>query len=123
MPKVLKVSAKDPGMEKGKKVREPSSATIELQTGETAKESIEMFGDEPVLSNANANWVVTIQGGIRRMLAAGKSQAEIQKEIGSSKMGVSRARTADPQAAIKKQWATWSPEQRAAFIKEMKETE
>ena len=116
MPKVLKVSAKDPGMEKGKKVREPSSDTIEHQTGETAKESIEMFGDEPVLSNANANWVVT-------MLAAGKSQAEIQKEIGSSKMGVSRARTADPQAAIKKQWATWSPEQRAAFIKEMKETE
>ena len=122
MPKALKVSATDPGKEKGEQVRKASSATIEIQTGGTAKEAIEMFGDEAVLSNANANWVVTLQSGVRRMLVAGKSQEEIQKEIGTSKMGVSRARVADPTAAIKSKWKTWTDEERAAFIKELKST-
>jgi len=122
MPKILKVSATDPGKVKGEQVREARSATIEVQTGETAKESINMFGDEAVHTNSNANWVVTIQGGIRRLLIAGKSQDEIQKEIGETKMGVSRVRSADHTAAIKKQWATWDAAARAAFIKEMKET-
>jgi len=121
MPKVFKVSATDPGKEKGQQVREKSSAEIEVQTGETAKEAIELFGDEAVLSNANANWVVTLQSGIRRMLVAGKSQEEIQKEIGTSKMGVSRAKTGvSAQVAIKKQWANWSDEERKKFIADLK---
>ena len=125
MPKVLKVTAKDPGLEKGKKVREPSSATIEVQTGETAKESIDLFGDEAVLSNSNANWVVTLQGGVRRMLVAGKSQAEIQKEIGGSKMGVSRVR-GDSGATTKAKYIAMykaaSPEDKAKLLAELKAT-
>ena len=121
MPKVIEVSATDPGKEKGVQVREASTAKIEVQTGETALEAIELFGDEAVLSNAVANWVVTLQSGIRRMLVAGKSQEEIQKEVGDSKMGVSRAKTGvSAQTAIKKKWAGWSSEERAAFIKELK---
>ena len=123
MPKVLKVGATDPGKVKGEQVRKPSSATIEIQTGETAKEAIEMFGDEAVLTNANANWVVTVQGGIRRMLVAGSSQEDIQKAVGDTKMGVSRVKSADHTVAIKKQWANWSPEQRAQFIKDLKAAE
>ena len=123
MPKTITVKATDPGKEKGQQVREARTAEIEVQTAETAKEAINMFGDEAVLSNANSNWVVTLQAGIRRMLVAGKSLEEIQKEIGDSKMGVSRARTGvSAKNAIKKQWANWSPEERAAFIKEMKES-
>lgn len=90
--KKVTVVAKDPGTKK------EGQAVVNF--GDTAEESIKMFGAEALNSNALANAKVTIQGGIRRMLKAGKSPAEIQKVYDGWKLGVAIARVGgDPVTA------------------------
>lgn len=115
MPKQVTISAKAP------KVGKTGEATITF--GETAEESIEMFGGDAVNSNALANATVTIQAGIRRLLTAGKSPEEVQSAFSGWKLGVAIARVADPAAAILAQWPTMSKEDKAAFMSKLKASE
>lgn len=117
MPKTLQVTAKASG-EEGAPI-----ATVSVDTGATAKESVEMFGDDAVNSNANANWTVTIQAGIRRLLKTGKSPEECQAAYTGAKMGVALARVSDPTAAILAKWPTMNEEQRTDFLKKLKKSE
>jgi len=111
--KDLTISAKD-----GK---DGKSATITLGVPGDASEAIKEYGDGPVYTNAMAHWVVTLQAGIRRMIKAGSTQEQIQAKFADAKMGVAATRTTDPYAAIKAGWKDKSPEERAAFIKELRE--
>jgi len=98
------------------------SATINW--GETPEETVELYGGAAVDSNALASAVVTIQGGIRRLLRAKKTPEEIQATFGANwKLGVAIARVSDPTAAILAKWPTMSEEERAAFIKDLKSSE
>ena len=119
MPKQITVSAKAPDKESGTSVE--GSATINW--GEIPEETVELYGGEAVDSNALASAVVTIQGGIRRMLRAKKTPAEIQASFDGWKLGVAIARVSDPTAAILAKWPTMSEEERAAFIKDLKSSE
>ncbi len=67
----------------------PASVTVE--NGKTAKEQIELFGDAAVKSNADAHWVVVLQGAIRSGLRKGETPEQIQSRLGSAKMGVATA--------------------------------
>lgn len=115
MSKQITVTAKAP------KVDKTGEATVTV--GETAKESIELFGDEAVNSNALANATVTVQSGVRRMLTAGKSAEEIQDAFSNWKLGVAIVRVADPTAAIMAKWPTMSKEERAEFLSKLKKSE
>lgn len=74
-----------------------SAAVAYVNFGETAEESIEMFGDEAVNTNAFANWKITARSTIVRMLKAGKSEEEVQKVMSDAKMGIQTSTgTTDP---------------------------
>lgn len=83
----LTVAAKVPAnKEKGTKELGPCIVTV--PTGATAAEMIQMFGDEAVKSNAEANWTVTLQSNIRSGLKKGKTPEVIQARLKDAKMGV-----------------------------------
>jgi hypothetical protein len=115
MAKDLIVSAKN-----GKTADAPS-ASITLKVPENLDEARQMYGDEAILSNALSNWIVTVQAGIRRDIAAGKTQEQIQAHLGGSKMGVSAERTSDPKAAYLAKFQAMTPEEKAAEIKRLQE--
>lgn len=113
MAKDLTVSAKD-----GKGEGVPS-ASIVIKVAADADEAIAMYGKEAVYSNAMSNWVVTIQAAIRRLLKTGVKAEDIQAKLANVKMGVALDRVADPKAAMLSKFAQMSPEEKAAFIKEL----
>jgi len=121
----LKVSAKLPKSEKDGRpndleavitVKFPDMADPTAALAEAVKE----FGAGAVLSNAKANWVITLQGNIRSRLKKGQDAATIQAGLGSAKMGVAVAKVAtDPKAGALAYMKTLTPEQRKAFIAEL----
>jgi len=93
---------------------------ITVETGATAAESIELFGDKAVKSNSDANWVVTLQSNIRARLLKGESAEAIQAALGSAKMGVAvKGAKVDPIQAYLAMFASASPEKQKAMLKEL----
>ena len=117
--KALSVSAQVPAnKEKGTPGLGP--VTVTVQTGETAAEKIQMFGDEAVSTNSDANWVVTLQSNVRNGLKKGETQAQIQDRLEDAKMGVSsKGATVDPTIAYQAQFLAASPEDQVKMIKEL----
>uniref|UniRef100_A0A6H2A541 Uncharacterized protein n=1 Tax=viral metagenome TaxID=1070528 RepID=A0A6H2A541_9ZZZZ len=97
-----------------------AAATIYVNAPETLEEAEKAYGAEEVLSNAIANWKVTIQAGIRRMLAGGSVQDTIQAAYKDCKMGTALARVSDPRAAIIAKWGSMSKEERASMLADLK---
>jgi len=96
-------------------------ATVEVDYGETAEESIKMFGDEPMNSNAFANWRVTLQSNIRSNLKAGLDLKAIQTKLGQAKMGVAQAGVKiDPVQAYIARFASETPEGQQKMLAELK---
>ena len=98
---------------------EAKECVVSVQVPENIEEAIQVFGGENILSNALANWTVTLQSAIRRYMRAGKTQAEIQSLVGNAKMGMALERVSDPKAAMLAKFQSMSNEERAAFIKEL----
>lgn len=95
--------------------------TISVQTGSTAAESIALFGDKAVKSNADANWVVTLQSNIRARLLKGETIDQIQAALGTAKMGVAvKGDKVDPVQAYLAMFATASPEKQKEMLAELK---
>lgn len=120
--KALVVEAKVPEKKEGDKViaKQIGPVSITVQTGETATEMIKMFGEDAVKSNANANWVVTLQSNIRSRLKKGETAEQIQAALGSAKMGVAVAGSkVDPIQAYLAMFATASPEKQKEMLKEL----
>jgi len=94
--------------------------TITVKSGATAKESIELFGDEAVHSNADANWVKTLQASMRTGMKRGWNQAQLQANLGSAKMGVAqRSAPIDPKQAFLAMYAAATPEEQKRMIAEL----
>lgn len=108
-----KVPAKDDQPEK--------QATVFVNTGATAAEMIEMFGEEAVRSNANANWTVTLQAAIRRGLNAGKTPEQVATELADAKMGVKTTLgRVDPIQASLAMFKTMSKKERQDYLANLK---
>ena len=113
MADVKEVSAKSPKLDR--------ETVIMVNYGESVEESTEMFGGDAVNSNALANWIVTLQAGIRRAHSAGKTDDEIQELLGSSKMGVATSGgRVDPIQASLAKFKTMNEDERTAFLEKLK---
>ncbi len=120
--KGLVVEAKVPEKKEGDKViaKQIGPVSITVQTGETATEMIKMFGEDAVKSNANANWVVTLQSNIRSRLKKGETAEQIQAALGNAKMGVAVAGSkVDPVQAYLAMFASATPEKQKEMLKEL----
>lgn len=118
----LIVEAKVPEKKEGDKVvrKQIGPVQITVQTGVTAAEMIQMFGDSAVKSNADANWTVTLQSNIRARLLKGETMEQIQAALGNAKMGVAvKGAKVDPIQAYLAMFATSSPEKQKEMLKEL----
>ena len=112
--------AADGSFEKGREVDKAGS--IFVNYAESLDEALEMFGEEAVLSNAFANWRVTLQAGIRRGLAAGKTPDQMQKEFATAKMGVATSGgKVDPIQASLAKFKGMTADEQAAYIQQLRE--
>ena len=118
--KKMTVAAKVPAnKEKG---TPEMSAQITVDAPETAAEAIKVFGDEAVLTNANANWIVTLQSAIRGGLRRNETQEQMQARLGGAKMGVTnKAAVVDPQQAFMAMFASATPEKQKEMLKQLTE--
>lgn len=92
-------------------------ATIFVNYPETLDEANEMFGAEPMLTNAFANWKVVVQGGIRTGLKAGLDAKGLQDKLGSAVMGIATAGgKVDNQAAFIAKFGISTPEKQAELL-------
>jgi hypothetical protein len=123
MSEVLKVQAQVPEKKNDKgevTQKQLGPITINVNTGATAAEMIQLFGDEAVKSNADANWVVTLQSNIRAGLKKGETQEAIQARLGGAKMGVAaKGAVIDPKEAFMAMYAAATPERRQQLIAEL----
>ena len=113
MSDVKEISAKSPKLNK--------ETVIIVNYGKTVEESIEMFGGDAVNSNALANWIVTLQAGIRRLHSAGKTDDEIQEILGSAKMGVAvSGGRIDPIQASLAKFKTMNADEQADYLEKLR---
>lgn len=97
-----------------------ASASVKISIPETIEEAVSLYGANAVLSNALANWRITLQGNIRAALARGMSAQEIQERLASAKMGVSmRGPKADPVQAFLAKFASATPEDQKRMLAEL----
>ena len=93
---------------------------VTVQTGKNIEELLQMFGGEAVKTNAEANWVVTLQSNIRGGLKHGETQAQLQLRLGGAKMGVAaKGIKIDPVQAYLAQFASATPDAQRQMLAEL----
>jgi len=119
MAKEYVVSAKVPAdVEKG---IEEKVASVAVTFADTLKEAGEMFGEEAVLSNAFANWRVTLQGNIRSSLRKGETGESLSARLTGAKMGVAQTGgKVDPVEAYIAMYANSTPEKQREMLEQLK---
>ena len=72
----------------GRIIQKAMIASASVKYAENIKEAVEMFGEEAILTNAFANWRVTLQSNIRGALKKGETVKNIAARLVTAKMGV-----------------------------------
>jgi len=118
MPVKEQVNATVPAnKEKGTKEK---SATINVNYAATIAEAVQMFGEVAMLSNAFANWKVTLQSNIRNGLKRGETQEQIQVRLQDAKMGiVTKGALVDPVQAYVAKFQSATPEDQKKMLAEL----
>ncbi len=96
------------------------TGSITIQYPETVKEAVEMYGEEAILSNAFANFRVTLQGNIRSGLKKGEDIASISARLSGAKMGIAVAGAkVDPVEAYIAMFQSATPEKKKAMLADL----
>jgi uncharacterized lipoprotein YmbA len=116
----MQITAMVPKSE-GKNTAQLGPVTIEVETGATAAEMVQMFGDEAVKSNAEANWAITLQSNIRAALKRGETGEQSQARLEGAKLGVAqKGAKIDPIQAYLAMFASATPDKQAAMLADLK---
>lgn len=107
---VVEVTAKKEGFEE---------VAIQFDFGKNLAELTEKFGADVCFTNARANMKITLQGVIRRYIAAGKTAEEIATVCADWKPGMQMERTVDPISAARKAMANMDEDAKKAFIEKL----
>lgn len=108
--------------ENKEKGTEELSASASVQFAETLEEAKAAYGEEAVLTNAFANWRITLQSAIRSGLRRGESPDAIASRLASAKLGVaSIGGKVDPEQAYLAMFASANPQKQAEMIAELKQ--
>lgn len=114
MPKETQITAKAPKVDK--------EATIVVKCfGENLEEDIKLVGPDVIKSNYEANVIITIQGGIRRMLSAGSDAEAVQAAFADYKPGTAVRRGVDVKASFKAWFASLTPEEKKKELAALRE--
>ena len=94
--------------------------SVEYDFGDDLDQAVALCGAETVFSNYKANATVALQGVLRAKLKAGMHHDQIVALVNEWKPGTVLSKTAvDPEQAIKTAFASWSPEKKAEFLKNL----
>ncbi len=97
------------------------TASISVNYAEKVAEAVSMYGEEAVLSNAFANWRVTLQANIRGALKRGEAPEAIAARLAGAKMGVAQTGgKVDPEQAYLAMFASATPEKQAQMLADLK---
>lgn len=95
-------------------------ATCQYDFGDTLDAAVDKFGADVVFSNYVANGKVSIQSIMRSKMKAGLDQGAIQTLLDNHKLGMVMEKTqVDPLEAVKAAFATWSPEKKMEYLKQL----
>lgn len=118
--KKVTIAATVPKDEKENKPEMTAQLTVDY--AETLEEAKQMYGEEALLTNAFANWRITLQSNIRASLKRGETQEQIQTRLGASKMGVASAGVKiDPVQAYIARFASATPEEQAKMLQDLQQ--
>jgi hypothetical protein len=118
----MKVEALVPERKEGDKIVQAKVGPyiIEVNTGATAAEMIQMFGDKAVKSNAEDAWIVKLQANMRTGMKKGETQAALQARLGGAKMGeTTRGVPVDPKAAVLNMLASAKPDEKRQILTDL----
>jgi hypothetical protein len=95
--------------------------SINIEAAGSAQEAIEMYGDASVLSNALANWTVTLQSNMRSQMKKGATVEAIQTALATAKMGVAASGVkVDPVQAYLAMFQSATPEKQKEMLAELR---
>jgi hypothetical protein len=77
---------------KASKADNARSITLEFNTGATVEEKVTMFGADVVNDATDDSIIIKIQSTVRKMMADGKSDADIKTWVAAYKPGTRNAR-------------------------------
>lgn len=95
-------------------------ATIPYDFGDSLADATAKFGEKAVFDDFVASAKITLQAGMRRLLEAGKSEAEIASALATWKPGVKMERMVDPVVSLMSKFGTMSEEEQLALIEKLK---
>ena len=106
--------------ENKEKGTEKLTGSVTIQYPENVKEAVDVYGEEAILSNAFANFRVTIQGNIRSGLKKGEDLKSIAARLAGAKMGVATAGAkVDPVEAYIAMFQSATPEKRKTMLADL----
>lgn len=93
---------------------------IQVDFPGTVEEAKGWASDEALLTNAFANWRVTLQSNMRSGMIKGETQEQLQQRLGKAKMGVSqKGVTIDPVQAYLARFENANPEEQKKMLQEL----
>jgi hypothetical protein len=96
------------------------NAAIDYDFGDSLQDAVTRFGEKAVYDDFIASAKITLQAGMRRLLEAGKSEAEIASALATWKPGVKMERMVDPVVALMTKFGGMSEDEQLALIEKLK---
>lgn len=103
-------------LESGEKVE----TVVNLELGDNLEGAVAKYGDELIFDHFVRSSKVRAQATIRSLVAAGKSQAEIEEFFKTWRPDTTRARTKDPVASITKNFGNLTVDQKKELLAALK---